>query len=956
MSRLASPHATSGAAAGSSGSVKDRVSAEREAIPGENWVEKLRSAFGEVDRKNTGQITVEKWMMSRLRFLISSEIMSDERLKEFFVQIDANCDNIISWTELIEYLMAQQRSLNANNFDKKLRLVHVAPSTEIARKFRRTTRCLRSMYIHFIEQIVSLTESAMYFWTLDCELVGQFTDVGNFTDFCYVRSQGRLAITKENRYVIFYDLRTRTKCPFYLAASIETSIIPSLSYLESRDIMSKMKKTKAPLFHVPTAIEALPNDPNICVGDQEGRIELFKIVAVRGERFPWKVVKIGMKRVHKGCVTQIRYIAALDGFVSSGDDGSIAIWNFTKERGKFMLSYTFEEPERLPITSFVFDERTKSIIYSTPSHWFGCWKVFSTQRVLKETPGQMISAMVIVDISEDASFVVTVSEGNFIATYTSPQLEMTGSWFMAYHHNASSPASALHMNNQLFLVGNYISCWNCQTADSDGMKPHFGPLLGAVANDVFGRVVSCDEAGDILNWEFETGNKGFYFSFRENDSTVTSIQGDQMCRRLVVGYSNGSVKIISTNSGSILAALPKGTVDGGCNCAVFAQMASAKCVVVASGRKQVVIFDDVAGSGIHFSRAYLGHREHISKIINMKNSYILSMGMGRELFLWITKSQSPHVKFTLPNDPSCMADLPTPETFVVGDVAGYIHICSVSSDIPLVTVKPFSVNKVVPVTALTTSLTIPVIATGNRLGYVALLDLNDENLKNVVTYRAHLEAIEMLSISDKFRVVVSSGRDDEIRVWCLEDGAYIGELGKHRKWKLGDRSTWPKPPLEIDPTDFVGESTQEEDAMHEVTQETVRSRGSPQSERSSPRPSPQKRKDVPIMLDDDDDLSVYQPLTAPRFSAQAITDVLEELEEVCISGRDHAFDYVSMRPRRSETSRESVIPKKRIMCYEDFIPKQELEDAARNVRQLRATKFQRPFRAVPKKERSPRRH
>jgi hypothetical protein len=127
-------------------------------------------------------------MESRLLQVISKEIISDERWSAFFQQIDANYNQLISWNELFDYLMCQQRSLAAVTFDKKVRLVPVAPDLVSAHSFQWTTRCLRVRYIHFLEEIVSLTQSSLRFWTLKCELVPQFKDIGNFVDFCSIRS------------------------------------------------------------------------------------------------------------------------------------------------------------------------------------------------------------------------------------------------------------------------------------------------------------------------------------------------------------------------------------------------------------------------------------------------------------------------------------------------------------------------------------------------------------------------------------------------------------------------------------------------------------------------------------------------------------------------------------------------------------------------------------------------
>jgi hypothetical protein len=188
---------------------------ESNLVPGDTWVDKLKYAFCESDPNGAGYLPIDNWMQSRLRQVILKEAISDEQWSAFFQQIEANDDQLISWNELLDYLMCQQRSLAAVAFDKKVRLVPVAPDLASTHSFRRTTRCLRVRYIHFLEEIASLTQSSLRFWTLKCELARQFKDAGNFVDFCCIQSLWKLAIARENRSIIFSDLRTHTKLPFF---------------------------------------------------------------------------------------------------------------------------------------------------------------------------------------------------------------------------------------------------------------------------------------------------------------------------------------------------------------------------------------------------------------------------------------------------------------------------------------------------------------------------------------------------------------------------------------------------------------------------------------------------------------------------------------------------------------------------------------------------------------------
>ena len=905
---------------------KGNNDAEAALIPGDDWIDKLKFAFHEADLGNKGAVTMEEWMGSRLRFVVSNEKLTDEAFREFFLQVDANGDNVITWHELADYLMGQQRSMNSAGFDKKLRLVNIGPDLGKTRKYKRTTRCLRVMFIGYLEQMASLTQSALSFWTWNYELERQFTDTGEFVDFCYLKTQVRLAIAKATRCVIFYDLKTHTKLPFYVSATIDRTIIPKLSLRQSRKIMTRMRKEQSPLFHIPTAIEATFDEPLFYVGDQEGRIEVFKVFLSPIDNFTWEVERVGQRKIHKAAVTQIRHVPDLDGFVSSSDDGEIIIWTFREETASFLISYQFSVPGNLSIPMFVYDNRTNSIVFATSAHTLGCWKVYTNQRVFKDVPhSQTISAMASVQISQDASFIVTVSENKFFSTYIAPALELTGNWPLPYHHSLCAPTNAFFMKGNLYLVGSYLSCWQCQSADCDGLQPHVGHVVAALANDVFARVISCDDRGDMLNWEFANGKRSLHFELEEKDATLNCMQSDQLGRRLVLGYSNGTVKVLAASSGSVLASADKGVVNNGCNWCVFATLDKKRYIVAANGEKQIMLFEDSIGEKLVFLKSYRSHQELISRLVTLKDEYLLSIGMGHEMFLWDGKINIPCLRFEVPNNPTCATDTCLPDRFAVGDVAGLIHIMSLTMPTPIQTVNPFGMSKVIPITAITATKVAPFLAVGNRYGYIRMIQIKEESLILRPLFRGHPEAIEALSVSEKYQFVVSCGRDDEIRLWFIHPFGYIGELGKHRKWEIGDKSTWPEKPLDLDPKDFSAPE-QLDDSDHEISRfETASS--TPQIE---PEPA----------LAKSDEKSSYEPITG----IQSFSQLMEELEALCNTGRER--DYMIEQHNRI-TKRSGPSPTK-LMCYDDFVTERELENTSQTLTKLRSTKFQRKFK-LPKK-------
>ena len=156
-------------------------------IPGDKWVDKLRSAYVETSGRIDNDISLEKWINSRLKYLLDSEKLSEIQMKEYFMQIDSNCDNLINWNELIDYISCHQKSITSGQSQKQINLIHHAPNSQILKKAKRGPPCLKLIYLTYIGEIITLTESNLTFWNIEnCSITHQFSDIDFFVDFCFI--------------------------------------------------------------------------------------------------------------------------------------------------------------------------------------------------------------------------------------------------------------------------------------------------------------------------------------------------------------------------------------------------------------------------------------------------------------------------------------------------------------------------------------------------------------------------------------------------------------------------------------------------------------------------------------------------------------------------------------------------------------------------------------------------
>jgi hypothetical protein len=89
------------------------------------------------------------------------------------------------------------------------------------------------MFIRSLGQIVALFETHMTFYDIsECIPVRVFQERENFIDFTYMPCVYKIVIAKQNRQVIFYDIRTHEKHPFAISATVEAALVPKMTVRE----------------------------------------------------------------------------------------------------------------------------------------------------------------------------------------------------------------------------------------------------------------------------------------------------------------------------------------------------------------------------------------------------------------------------------------------------------------------------------------------------------------------------------------------------------------------------------------------------------------------------------------------------------------------------------------------------------------------------------------------------
>lgn len=748
----------------------------------EKWINKLKKAFSDVDQHQRGFITKSQFLKSDLKYVLAEEPMTDEELLDFFDQINSNADDIVSWEQIIDFLMVQQKTLKEAKYSRTMSLEYDSPDKSVLAQFHRSAKYINYWYYESMHQIVALTETSLVFWSINTYSVVTKYEEDNetFVDFVVIPPISRIAVATASRKILFYDIKTNKPTKEYISATTPDDVIPHMTMRESKQQINLIDSKSCPIACKTSSLGYHPTLPIFYVGDQEGYVEVFEAKADQKKGGFYYVRKI-KKKVHSGSVNQISFVESLDSMVSVAGDGSIALWNYRDTSNRFDISLTYTVPGERALTSFEYDYRSKSLFFTTSQHYIGVWHAYTRSSTLIETTCHRVISKCLVNISKETAFILTVSEHNLVNVYSMPHLKRIGSWYLGEKHRICPPTVLYQIDSRIYMIGAYMTCWRIVSNETNGMKPHKDEIIKMVMNNKY-LMVSGNE-GYLTIWNPKNGSKEFSMKF--DYGRVKCVDFDGKMRRIAIGCSDNTVRILAANTGTLLFTLNSKHFDGEPTAVKFGTIGSSTLLIVASSNTWIYRFDDLPGHRIRWRQTQKGHSEEVESITFLKNLYMLTISIGTEVFLWSLKGLA--IKYKLNTAPTVASDLSDPKCFIIGDVIGNVHIMSIKQQQPIKTIDVFGMVKNAPISAITKFPETDTVVIGNKYGYVGIMN---KEFDEIVTYRAHSDAVTSLCVSDDYEIIVSSGLDGEVIFYSIQSECFIGALAKFKKFSLDNESTY----------------------------------------------------------------------------------------------------------------------------------------------------------------------
>ncbi|XP_041356070.1 WD repeat-containing protein 49-like [Gigantopelta aegis] len=194
--------------------------------------------------------------------------------------------------------------------------------------------------------------------------------------------------------------------------------------------------------------------------------------------------------------------------------------------------------------------------------------------------------------------------------------------------------------NRLFITFNYqLTALDMKVEIKDRIMSHEKPIVTALYNTVYNQVISVCQAGTIVMWMIDTGQKVKQFNSSHGTAEVTCLSQDLSETRLFTGSTDGTVKVWDFN-GHCYHTL---SCSGGHPADVGQILILKRQVLVVGWAKYITVFRNNNFRDFHVEPAdWKGGQEHVEDILCVAfvSPNILASGAyDGEIVVWNTNSE-----------------------------------------------------------------------------------------------------------------------------------------------------------------------------------------------------------------------------------------------------------------------------------------------------------------------------
>ncbi|OHS95060.1 EF hand family protein [Tritrichomonas foetus] len=684
-------------------SMKSRIGQrqkQRENTQQRRFISQLRHAFEEVDISNDGFIDVEQWNNSKLREIIHDGNLSDSEFIDYFRRIDANNNEVITWSELVHYLMKDISSVDFVKSNDAVQFIDKSMASPVHTKsqmhresVKSITQCLNT------GEYITLSDDSIRFWNpADLSFKRHILDPGNFSACVVFENTLTLAVATTSRRLIFFNLDTLALLPIEISASPSPKTIHKMTLNDARNALKILESPQMPMFNSPSTMAIMSSGSPVIattvpppinsmttptvssatasiskgsslthksitnkkpkkeaetkksdgffVGDDQGIIEAFKLVApLRRQGTDFTIDRVGRCQVHNGLISQIIPIDSFETYASASHDNTIKLWKYDIYTKSFTIVRVFQDDQ--PVLSIIFSSHQKVIASCSSARDAFVWSLSPPRKIFK-LGSHYNQLQLITDYitTTNERYILTMTNKKEFRLWDSVNYRMVREWSDPSCPEWKYTAAFFDERRHVLIAAHRdIIKWaedESALLESKEAHTHRRPIVGCFLSNAFGQIVTIDSVCSIRVWNVETGTMASSHNEPRayGNSDICTATLDCSGRRLLTSDFKNNVLMRNYNSGSELATLNLPHTSSLITILNSCTIGGRDYLIRAGWDKTIALFCEAEQYHYELHRMFSGHSTDISAVAGF-NIGVISGTINGEIFSWTFDSHIP---------------------------------------------------------------------------------------------------------------------------------------------------------------------------------------------------------------------------------------------------------------------------------------------------------------------------
>ena len=776
------------------------------------FLSRLKKAFDKADTSKKGFLTFEQWRNSEIKNFLNDGNISQEKFELFFMRIDSNSDELVTWDELCQYLLMND-SINGTIMTTTSTSIEARKTVQcgfdIGKKHREM--CTYSTISLCTNELITVSPESIHFWNLGTlEHKRSLIEPGNFVAVLSFDVQSMFVIVTTTRRLLFYEAVSLSQFPIEINASPSKKAIKAMTKEDALYTLDLISIGMNPLFNIPISVlkaeNNTTNDMYFFVGDDEGSIESFIITEPkRRQTSDFTVARLGKNVIHKKKILCMIHMYS-NYYASVSEDCTLAIWTWDIETHDCKVVSRITDQS--PMTKVIFIEEQKVFVTCNMTKDISVWSQSGRRIFLLGGHTNHPIFLSKFQTADEEEYIISMTNKKEFILWETTNFKRTTLWSdITLQRPKNEFGTAAYDANRkiLYTISSVPSAWK-DDQEISMLQPTNSTIMNFVVDvlysPLFNQIICIDVIGNFSVWDMQTGSLMVLHTNRDaKTKDICTSCLDNSNRRLFIGSLSGEVSIWNYNNGLKISNADLQTDGQRISLLKTGNVIGQDFLFRGNSNYSISTFTEFTRGQFDMTRKFSVHDSDIVDLIPLNDGFITASDNG-SLYFWQLDQHNPIVHETIP-DQRCEAITAIAPYIIAADSKGSLYVYSLPR---------FALQEIIPnghfiyvpytITQLCSDKEKELVYSADSLGYVKKWELRKVPMPELVMVsfiRCANKGISVMKLICGGKYLLTCSTDSLVMMWETEDMSYIGCFKEGSRWNLADKSTWiMKSPYEID--------------------------------------------------------------------------------------------------------------------------------------------------------------